>query len=304
MKLSWALTLIKLILLSLILFSLEIHAASCCGGGVAAPALVVGDDKAQVTTSYSYSQVKEDVDTEQTWYKRQSPETVETLRIEGAHIFKDRYQAGFTVPVVRRERYDESSTGLGDVAATLAYEYLTDWDYHPWRPKGLAFLQLTLPTGKPIQEAEETYQLDSTGRGFWALGVGTLLVKNFGSWDAHTSFEIHQSFARKYANSRTQGELKPGVGGTFTLGGGYSEGMWRGGVAVAWSYEDPVNVSGTINSRGSVQRYATASVSLSCLLPQEWTANATYADQTIFGNPTNTNLSKSFTVLLQKRWLR
>ncbi|MGZ3723869.1 MAG: serine protease spb1 [Bdellovibrionales bacterium] len=278
-------------------------AAACCGGGFAAPALIVGDDKAQVTGSYGYSKIIDDVGSDSLWRQRDSLETSETYKIEGAHIFADRWQAGVSVPAVRRARGGDSSLGLGDIAATLGYEYLPDWDYNPWRPKGLGFFQLTAPTGRSVNESE-TNQLDSRGRGFWAIGLGTVLTKTIDKWDVFANFDVHRSFAKKFSNTQFTGTLKPGYGGNLGGGAGYNVWDFRFGGALTWTYEDGIEATGSIQSRGSAQRYATATLSLSYMFPREWSATLTYADQTLFGSPSNTSLGRGATIFLQKRLLR
>ncbi len=294
-----------LLLSSLIFTALpKVFGASCCGGGFAAPSLIVGDDKAQVTTSYAYSYVTAEVGTDSLWHKRDSFETSETFKIEAAHIFQDRWQAGLSIPIIRRSLAEESSSGLGDVSSSIGYEYLPDWDYNPWRPRGLGFLQLTLPTGKSINESDATYQLDSRGRGFWAVGIGTILTKVIGKWDFFSSLDIHRSFNKSYSHSESQGTLKPGYGGNFGLGGGYNLASLRFGGGLTWTHEEPVDVVGTTTSSGSAQRYATATFSASYLFKSELATTLTYSDQTLFGNPTNTSLGRGAMVFIQKRWLR
>ena len=294
----------KLILFSLFLTERTTFGSACCGGGFASPALIVGDERAQLTSSYTYSEVLDEVGTDALWRRRGSREIGESLRIEGAHILGDRAQAGFTLPLIRRAREGERSSGLGDVSASLGYEYLPDWDFSAWRPRGLGFLQLTLPTGTSVQEADTTYQLDSRGRGFWALGLGTILTKAFGRWDVFANFEIHKSFAKHFANAQTEGTLNPGLGGTSGGGVGYNFANARIGSSLVWSYEDPVGVEGAIASRGAAQRFATATVSASYMFDEAWAVTLAIADQTLFGSAYNTTLGRGVTVFLQRRWLR
>lgn len=293
---------------SLSLFSLlflqQAHGAACCGGGFATPSIIAGDDKAMMTSSFSYSQLHADVYTNGLWKKREELENSETLRIDGAHIFNDRWQAGFSVPVIRRSRSNESSSGFGDASALLGYEYLPDWDYHPYRPKGIGFLQLVLPTGKSVYESNTAYGLDSRGRGFWALGAGTLLTKTFRKWDAFVNLEMHRSFNKTINENSIQGTLKPGWGGNSGFGIGYNTTQFRFGGNLTWSYEDAVAVEGTVDSEGALQRFTTAGLTASFLASDEWASTLSYSDQTLFGNPSNTSLSKTVMLMLQRRWLR
>lgn len=292
-----------LFLFSLVLPRLAFSAA-CCGGGFAAPSLIAGDDKAQITASYTYSRITDDVGSDNLWRKRSTQESGETWKIDAAHLIADQWQVGLSVPLVRRSRSAVGSTGLGDLSSTLGYEFLPDWDYNPWRPKGLAFLQLTAPTGKAINEADALYQLDSRGRGFWAAGLGALFTKTFGSADFFVNLDAHRSFAKNYSNSQSAGRLEPGYGGNVGFGAGYSFSDFRLGAALTYTYEDPVNVQGTTSSRGAAQRFATASVSGSYLWNRVWATTLTYADQTKFGAPVNTSLGRSGALLLQRRWER
>ncbi len=290
------------------LMSPKAQSASCCGGGFAVPSLITGDDKAQLTSSLTYSRVADDVFEDGTWQKRTAKDESQIFKIETAHIFADQYQAGFSLPVSQRIRSGDqggSTTGLGDIMGILGYEYLPDWDYNPWRPHGVGFLSLTLPTGKSIYDDSTMAGLDSLGRGFWALGAGTVLTKAWQSWDFNSSFEIHRAFKKDVHNSQYQGTATPGTGGSVSIGTGYNILDWRLGASLAWSYEDPIHFDGILaSSQGNIQRYTSGSLMGSYAWKTDWTGTLSYVDQTLFGNPTNTTLSKSVTFLLQKRWSR
>ena len=262
--------------------------------------MILDDAAAQIAASYAYSQVITDVGTSGDWYKRETELATQTYRLDAAHVFADRWQAGLSLPLIKRNLAEESATGAGDVSANVAFEYLPDWDYNPWRPKGLGFLQLTAPTGRSIHEAQGTLQLDARGRGFWSLGGGTVLTKIAGKWDLFANVEAHRSFERNLVG-RT---LKPGWGGSLGLGGGYNIQSLRFGGSLTWSYEDPVNMEGSVSSKGAAQRFATANLSASYVFPREWSATVAYSDQTWFGSPSNTSLGRGFMLTAQKRWLR
>lgn len=289
---------------SLLLSAEAALGAACCGGGIAAPAMIAGDDRAQLTSSYSFTEVAVDsVDSRGIWRKWEHHQRVETFRVEGAHLLSDRWQAGFSLPVIRRSRLEQTYTGLGDVSATLAYEYLPDWDYHPIRPKGTGFLQLSFPTGKARAESD-VGGLDSRGNGFLSVGLGTLLTKAMGPYDLFTLAEIHRSMPKDVANTSVKGTLRPGYGGTLTLGAGYNFWAWRIGPSLSWTYEDPVELRGDVSSSGTLERYTTAALALSYLPSDAWAGTLTYSDQTLFGSPLNTSLGRSFALQVQRRWGR
>lgn len=283
-------------------------ASACCGGGFAMPALITGDDKATMTTSYSYSKVDTDVTDAGVWIKRNNDDlTSKVFKLDGAYVFNDRYQAGVSVPIQSRAKQgavSEDSTGLGDISTLFGYEYLPDWDYNPWRPHGVGFLTLTLPTGKSIQETETISGIDGRGRGFWALGIGTTLTKAWTVWDANSTLEVHRSFDKTVHNSQIDGTIKPGTGGSFSTGVGYNIKDLRLGTTLSWNYEDAIRVVGNNSSDGAVERFATGTFSASYMFQETWAATASYSDQTLLGDPTRTTLSKMVAVSVQKRWTR
>ncbi len=282
-------------------------AAPCCGAGFAIPSIITSDDKAQVAVSYSYSKIHADVFTNGDWRRRQEKDVTETYKLEGAHIFNDRYQFGVSAPYQKRTREGaqaDSSAGLGDVSLQLGYEYLPDWDYNPYRPKGIGYLSLIVPTGRSIYESKDGSGIDARGRGFWGLGAGTVLTKSWGPWDANFNFEGHYSLPKKVSNDTTKGTVKPSYGGSTSLGGGHNWKSWRMGALINWFYEAETDVTGTTASEGQLKRYAAGSVLLSYLFQSNESLVLSYTDQTIFGSPFNTSLSKSITLFFQKRWQR
>lgn len=292
----------------IILKASAVFASACCGGGFAMPSLITGDEKAILTTAYSYSKVDTDVTDQGVWIKRSADElTSKTIKLDAAIIFNDRYQAGVSVPVITRTKAGSvggESSGLADVSTMVGYEYLPDWDYNPCRPHGVGFVSLTWPTGKSIQESDSISGVDSRGRGFWALGLGTTLTKNILEWDVNSTLEVHRSFDKSVHNSSVDGTIKPGLGGSFSVGAGYNIQDLRLGTSLAFTYEDPVQVQASTTTAGSVERYATASLLTSYLFDKEWAGTVAYADQTLFGSPVRTTLSKSISISIQRKWSR
>lgn len=281
-------------------------AAACCGGGFAAPSLITGDDKAQVTTSYSLVEVTVDnVDSQGLWHKWDVHQTVKTFKMDIARVFYDRWQAGLSLPVIERTRLEQNYSGLGDTALTLGYEYLPDWNYNPFKPKGIGFLQITLPTGKSRADSR-VGGLDSRGNGMWALGAGTFLTKTWFYLDAFTSVEVHRSFAREVDTPELKGTITPGWGGNFSMGVGYNIKSYRIGTTLTWTYEDAhrTQFNSGLPNRGSVERFATANISLSYMASDAWSGTLAYIDQTLIGSPVNTSLGQGIHMQLQRRWGR
>jgi hypothetical protein len=286
----------------LFLLPLRVFASACCGGAFALPAIITGDDAAQLSTSFAQSRIDADVGTDGIWSKRTDNDITKILKIDGARIFADRWQLGFSIPVQSRTKDGAGdSSGIGDVGLQAGYEYLPEWDYSPWKPRGVGFLNLTLPTGKAFEEATlDDGGLSSRGRGFWSVGAGTIFTKIIRTWDANAVIEGHRSFER----SSRGNTYVPGYGGSLTLGAGWNHEDLRLGGGIGWNQEDAVDVRGQTSSSGHRQNYATGTLSASYMLAQNWAATISYSDQTWFGDPASVSLARSVALVLQKRWTR
>jgi hypothetical protein len=293
--------LFTLLTYSFILYTSEGRAAACCGAGFTAPSIITSDDAAQIAISYQYAQIYADVNSKKKWRKRQSKDVTQTFKIEGARLLSDRWQWGFSLPLQMRKRENRKAyTGAGDFTVQIAYEILPDWDYNPWRPRGIIYLAAIAPTGRSIYDSRDGSGLDARGRGFWGIGLGSALTKSWGTIDSSLLTEVHYSFSKKLTSQR----IKPSWGGTLNWGIGKSFGSWRLGINNAYTYEAPIDVEGTPQSQGVMQRFTSTSLVGSYLFDHNATLSLSYTDQTIFGSPINTALTRSVTLFYQKRWSR
>lgn len=289
------------------LFSPPLWAASCCGGGFSIPALILGDDKAQLTGTYSYSQVSDDVLADGRWLRRKDENLAQTLKLEGATLLTDSVQAGFSLPILSKTAANLSqSSGLGDASLYLGHETFPERTYSEYRPKGVTFLQLTLPTSPSIYDESATSPNTIRGRGFYALGAGFALIKSFPVWDFNTSSEIHRSFPRAAQGPAYGGNatITPGCGFSVNSGAGWNRGPLRLGSFLTFLFEEAVQSQGLTVSEGQVQKNFTIGALASYMPNMETSITFSYADQSLIGNPVNSSLTKTFNLSYQQRWPR
>lgn len=282
-----------------------IWAAACCGGAGALPSLITGDEKILFNSSIVQSDLHTRVAQDGIWRKQNSLDRTQTLRLDYAQIIQDRFQFGISVPVTQRSTemgQKTSSTGLGDLSLQGGYEYLPDWDYNLYRPKGVGYLVLSLPTGR---SKYETVSLnESRGKGFASLGAGTVLTKQWGNVDALAGVELRRGFARSYESNVFTGSVVPQWGRSISLGSGYHVQDIRLGAMIAWSEEDSKQIISHQTENEAAERFATGSVSLAYSDAALWSVSIGYSDQTLFGEPSNTTLSKVWSIAFQNRWAR
>lgn len=278
--------------------------APCCGGSVASPTLISDNSRAKITGSFNFTSIGTDVSMDGIWRDRNEPESLQSITMSSAYAIAERWQVGLRAPFLRRDRDGSSSSGVGDLSATIAYEALLNWEYHPWRPEIRVYLSMIAPTGRPSILATDKFALEARGRGFWSAGAGFLATRAFREWDFLVRGELQRPFARSFTVENRLVRLVPGLTGTFGAGGGYSIGSLRIGLGIDWTIRDRIQRQGFIESPGFIERFATGSASLSYFASDENSYSLVYSDQSSFGSPVNTSLEKGVAFSWTRSWLR
>ena len=293
------------------LHSPHAFSAPCCGGSSAIPTLITGDDRAQLQASISHGSIIGDAPSAGIPVFRASSdrEGLDVFNLAGAYRLFDRGQIGLGVPVISRSRNtpnaQANAAGIGDLILDFAYEAIPDFDYSVWRPKGFVFVQMTLPTSASTYDSVVPFQIDARGRGFYTLGLGAAFLKTISNWDFILSLELHRSLRRTVtAQDGSNLFLVPNFGGTAMVGAGYSPGggNLRFGISLAPIYEGSIDVYGAIDSTSDPQFSWSTSFQCGYLITDEWSAGASYIDQTLMGPASNVSLSRSVLLSVQRRW--
>ena len=298
-------------LLFLFLFSLSVQsqaiAAACCGGSSAVPSLITNDDRQLWSFSFVQSHPQIDVSSDRVWSRKSNIETNQIYKLDVASIFSDIWQWGISSTFHQKSidgNLGGESSGLGDLALQLGYEYLPEWSYHPIRPKAVAFLTLNIPFGKSIYESDEVTGVDSRGKGFYSLGIGSVFLKNWRNFDLNILTEFHQSMNKEIRNQQMNGTLQPGHGYSTSFGAGWNQSQSRLGFSIGTFFEEGIDFSGDFTTQGQSQSYTNATFTWSYMLKDDQSLSLSYSDQSLFGNPKNLALAQSVQILFQKKIAR
>ncbi len=286
--------------------------APCCGGSAGFPAFISGDDRRQFSLSMSTGATVAEAreSGEKIQRAMNDREVSQSLRFDGATLVSDRAQVGLTVPVLRRSRsrggVGAQSFGIGDIGVAFAYEVLPEWTYSALRPKGLAFLSVTLPTGSSIFDSTELYRIDSRGKGFFSFSLGVLLVKVWGPWDVAFLAQVNRSLPRYLDNPNGTLRLIPGwgVSGTASVGLSPGGGDFRLGLGLSPSFEEGVTTQGLVDGKGGRQVLFPVVFQMGYRLSEDVSLGLSYADSLLLSVSENAPLNRSVGVLLQKRFER
>ncbi len=287
----------------------------CCSSGAAAPAIVSGDDLAQISLGISRGSVIGDAPDQGIPIFRAptNSEITQTLRVDSALMLSDRFQCGLGVPLIQRSVRDTKSsthaTRLGDIALTLAHETLPEWSYSQWKPKGITFAQLTLPTGKSIYDSQTISPVEMTGKGFYSVAFGEIFTKTFRRFDIFLIPEIHYSLTRTFEAYALENSItvSPRFGGSLAFGMAYSPASsdFRFGLRIQPTYNEGKIIQSETGSRvARHQQSCDIGVDVAYWVNSNWSALLAYTDQTLLGPAVNTNLSRTVSLGLQHRWER
>lgn len=279
-------------------------AGGCCGGGVSSASVITGDERQMLATELSLKQTTRQATAWGAWQDKRHPESVQTLSLQFARIFRDRFQLGASVQTLRRESGVGQSTGLGDSTLSFGYEALPEWEYSRWKPRGHVYLSAVVPTGRANDQSENDDFLDVRGRGFWSFDAGAILTKTRRAWDAALQLEAHRSLARSLRGSVGGAEAVPGWGGTVSVGLGYTRNPWRVGLGVSHMIEEPVRITGQFESSGSATQSTNLQLLASYRLVDQATLLLRYIDPALIGQPIGVDLGKAVALALIYRWDR
>jgi hypothetical protein len=298
------------IFLLMTLITQQSWCAACCGGAGAMPALITGDEKSVANSTLIQSDVQASVSSSGIWRKENRSNQTHTVRLDYAHIFADRFQVGISLPMTQRRvelENTKTSSGVGDLNLQSGYEYLTDWDYSFWRPRGVGYFAVNIPSG--LSKYETLEQSEIRGKGFYSAAVGTVLTKSWIKWDVLAGLELRRGFAREFNSNVYSGEVIPQWGKSLTVGLGYHIGSFRSGAMLSWNDEDSKKnkvkgVPSEFSASEASERFSTGTLSFTYNASTDWSGSLSYSDQAIFGNPVNTTLAQTWALSLQRRWQR
>lgn len=282
-------------------------AGACCGGSASATGLILGDEKTLVGLDFDTKWIATDVSAEGIWRSRSETELHRTLRLQYTSLLSDRWQFGMQPNFVSRTRSGESESLMGDTTGFFGYEALTDWDYHPYRPRGTAYLAVSIPTGRSVYKSSSRNLLDSSGKGYATIGTGVVLNKVLANWTILFANEIHHGIPSS--------TLTPSWGYNASFSLSYELRSFSTGssvqVSLGHTYQNAFHIRQTEALEDiTALQVTTFSTGASYSMVNDLTGDdpvifqLTYSDQSLFGQPLNTPLGKSLILGVRKPFLR
>lgn len=289
-------------LILFIILSSNVYASSCCGGGGSLPTLITGDLRAKFNSTYQNAASTYQADIEGNINENNKQEIIrEGLSFQYSSLINMYWQYSVSIPVVmntvRTAKLEEQSSGLGDISGSMAYEFLPEIGYNPYRPRGFVFMELKLPTSDSTYTSQKSLRTDSFGDGFYRLTLGSAFQKIWNSIDALFSVALNYSFERELGGR----EIQPGIGAlsSFSLGYSFSQLPVRVGSSLSYVYRPSISFSDLADSQASY--YFETGVSLSYSL-DDYVYLLSYLDQSFLAEAKNTMLNQTLLLSISRNF--
>ncbi len=299
-----------------VLFELSFQkawSAPCCARSAAAPFLILSDDEAQFNLGFSAVDSVADVTDKVYFNLPGKSDFTSQVRMDGAILLSDRFQAGASAALVGRSVSSNSKLssglGLGDLRLSFGYEVLPSWSYSVWKPQGFLFSVITLPTGRSKYELGNGYSsADVSGLGFYSGAFGAIFLKRWNVVDAFFLAEFHYSVPRVFESGLVSTHVVPGFGASTGLGLGWSPGggALRVGLRIQPRMDQVPLRQGVpeLQNSPSLISNCDTGLDLSYMLGSSETLMLSYTDQTLLGYAVNSNLNRVLALNFQHRWER
>ena len=286
-----------IVFLFLILNSSDAFSSSCCGGGSSSSLIITGDNKAEMSLGYSF---RSDIgqtnqDGWSTFNSDQIKDQKQSINVQGQYQLSESWQIALKLSFIEKELkksgISENNTGLGDVDLQTSYEYLPEYTYREYKPRGFLYSKISIPMSKNLYDSESNIFADVRGSGLYSLSVGNFLLKKINSFTFKLTTEWTHLFGEKYSTFKLHDYEK------FTLPLGLSYGAedsdFSFGVTDTFSYQTNKKLSGSINSKSSQEYFWEMSFFVNYGPNRDELWSLSYSDSTLQGKNVNSPLYRS-----------
>lgn len=287
-----------------LLFLKTAFAGACCGGGASSSALMTGDDRLQMGLSIGHREVHSQALPSGDWVKRNDHELVREIGLQYALLLSESWQIHSSISAYDRSQESPNQSDLsriGDLKIGLGYEAWPELEYTPFTPKGFLTFNITLPTGAAVEDLGPNEQWASTGKGTPVLGFGVQLLKQRKKFDFSFGSEIKRTLAKDLKVQDESLRYEGSWGNSTSLSVGYSVRNLRFGTSLSLDHEEARLSSSQTFAGSSYQRWTSLGLSIAYTGFENQSFSMSWSDQTLFGAPANSNLSRTLGIAYQVR---
>jgi hypothetical protein len=284
-------------LFSFIFLSFYIHASSCCGGGSSSSLIITGDNKAEMSLGYSkrFDIGQSNQDGFAVLNAEKNLDHSQNINFQSEYQITDRVQLGTRFSIVDKSivksGMKENTKGLSDIEIQSTYEYLPDFTYSEYRPRGFVYIKLSIPTSKNLYNSTSSVFSDVRGTGIYSLSAGNFFIKKINSYTFKLTFEWSHLFGKSYPyfKSHDYDKFNIPLGLAFTpLNTDFTFGLTD-----TFNYQFGKKLSGEINSNSPYEYFWDLSLFVNYSPNRNDLWSLSYSDSTLIGKSINSPLYRT-----------
>jgi hypothetical protein len=259
--------------------------------------IITSDNQKEISLGYSH---RTDIgqtnsDGKSTFNNSQIIDEKNSLNIGTSFLIKDQWQFGIKTSLVektvQKSGIKETNKGFSDIDIQGSFEYLPEFNYHPYKPRGFVYFKTTVPTSQSIYDSESKILSDVRGSGLYSVSMGNFLIKKFDLITLKFGTEFSYVFGKNFNSYK----LKDFQKFTVPLGIAYaiSNSDFSIGLTDTFSYTFPKTTIGNISSKSSKEYFWDINTFLNYSKNRDSIWSLSYSDSTLVGKSINSPLYRT-----------
>ena len=289
----------KIIFISIILgFQVNTtFAGSCCGGGSSSSLILVGDNIQEYSLGLTYRNDLGQTDNEgwATFHNNQIVDNQMSLNFQFQRQIYDHFQLAIKSSLIQKDiekqNRHEQTMGLADIDLQSTYEYLPEYTYSPWKPRGFIYLKLSIPTSNSLYDSNSPIYSDVRGSGLYSISSGTFFIKHLSAVTLKSAIEWQHFLGRNFDQTYIKDYDKLII--PLGLSYGFDPLPIALGTGATWNYQTLKKFSGLVQGSASSEYFWEISAFANWIISREVTIGLSYSDSTLVGKSINSPLYRS-----------
>jgi hypothetical protein len=259
--------------------------------------IITGDNRAEMSLGYSLrsdlGQTNQDgwsnLNNDQTKDQKQS------INLQGQYQVSESWQLASKFSLVdknlNKSGLKENNLGLSDIDLQATYEYLPEYTYSDYKPRGFVYSKLSVPTSRSLYDSKSNIFSDVRGTGLYSVSFGNFLLKKLNTVSLKLTTEWTHYFGKTYSQFKLHDYEKfvlP-IGIAYT----YPDSDFTFGITDTFSYQTGKNLSGQINSKSSQEYFWELSTFVNFTPNRNEIWSLSYSDSTLIGKNINSPLYRT-----------
>lgn len=288
----------KYLALLFIFLSKSLFASSCCGGGSSSSLIILGDNKEEWALGLAWRNDLGQTDREgiALFHDDSIIDQQSTLHFQYQRQMNDSFQLAIKSSLVqktmKKQGRREKSQGLGDLDLQVNFEFMPEYTYSTYRPRGFIYSKLTIPNSRSLYNSHSSLYSDVRGHGLYTLSLGTSFIKKVKNYSLKAGIEGQHFFGQHFPGGRLKDYHKI----LFPLGIVYTleSSPFSTGLTTTWNFQEEKSVEGQYASTSSKEYFWDFSTFVNWSVNRKETWGISYSDSTILGKNINSPLYRSF----------